>query len=740
MDAESLKALRIAAEKLSQNSAIDLAQFSSEDLQMLLHELSVHQIELEMQNDELMRAQEALEVSSRNFFQLYHYAPVGYLRINENFRIVQSNQLFQNWVGKTGERIQGLKLEEFVRPEYRLMISEWLRQWNEIPETIHFELKTPAIRSMHVRATIAAHTLSSTEPAWLMALTDITALKEAEDELILASTVFNAASEGCVVTDADGQILIVNKAFTNITGFTQAEAEGKNPSLRKSGRQNQSFYRDFWHELNTRGHWEGEIWNRRKNGEIYPEHLSVTAVLNAQGTPYRYVGVFSDITKTKKQEELIHWQATRDALTSLLNRSSASDQLRRAIVRAERDRQHVAAMLLDLDGFKEVNDTLGHDAGDSLLKDVAQRLAASVREGDIVARLGGDEFLVLLEDIDPSSGALNHLASKILESIALPYQIGTDSVYVTGSLGLAFYPDDARSEVELQKRADQAMYAAKQQGRNRFCYFMPEMQYAVEMRRVLANELRTGLQHEQFTIHYQPIIRLSDQTIAKAEALMRWQHPTRGLVMPDEFIPVAEDSGFINPLGDWLLNQVMTDIVHWRAAGYIMPQISINVSSIQLNNRHHPDGLLSITHTLREHQLTDFVAIELTERLLIDHSALVDERLLALRDAGIQVALDDFGTGHSCLAYLQKFHIDYLKIDKSFVQRMTPDSQSHALCEAMIVMAHKLGMRVIAEGVETPQQQDWLLQMGCDYAQGYLYSKPQSVPEFERLLAKNNRA
>lgn len=455
---------------------------------------------------------------------------------------------------------------------------------------------------------------------------------------------------------------------------------------------------------------------------------------DTEGKITRMFGVFTDIHARKLAEETIQHQANYDPLTLLPNRRLFRDRLDQQIKSAQRMSASFALMLIDLDQFKEVNDTLGHDMGDILLIEAAERIKNCVRQSDTVARLGGDEFTVILSDLDVLSSA-DRIAQQILSRLSEPFALAREVVFVSASIGITLYPNDASDIDTLLKNADQAMYVAKHGGRNRFSYFTAELQQAAQKRMRLIHDLRGALAHQQFVVHYQPIIELATGRIHKAEALVRWQHPQRGLVSPNEFISLAEETGLIVEIGDWVFQQAAQQVRHWRIAHDPTFQVSVNRSSAQFNHTSSRRGVW--LRYMQEIGLdASAIAVEITESLLLDTQDHVQEKLNAFREAGVQVALDDFGTGYSSLAYLKKFHIDYLKIDQSFVRDLAHDSDDVAVCEAIIVMAHKLGLKVVAEGVETSLQRDVLWRAGCDYAQGYLFSTPVSASEFETLLQR----
>ncbi len=456
---------------------------------------------------------------------------------------------------------------------------------------------------------------------------------------------------------------------------------------------------------------------------------------DADNKPLRMIGTHTDISKRKAGEALIWQQAHFDALTGLPNRGMMRERLAQELKKCRRDDLQLAVLFIDLDRFKEVNDTLGHDWGDTLLAEAAQRISRCLRETDTVARMGGDEFTVILTELlEPSH--LENVLQKLLQTLGTMFQLGLEQVFISASIGVTVYPGDATEVEGLLKNADQALYVAKGAGRNRYSFFTPALQQAAQWRAQLSQDLRTALKEQQFRVVYQPIIELATGAIHKAEILVRWQHPVRGLISPAEFIPVAESSGMIVPLGEWVFEQAANQVQTWRKSLHPRFQISINKSPVQFENpntRHLP-----WIEQLRARGLNgDSIVVEITEGLLLSTSDAVIEQLLALSDDGIGVSLDDFGTGYSSLAYLQRFDVDYVKIDQSFVHDLIEGSTDLALCQAIIAMAHVLGMKVVAEGVETTQQRDLLASSGCDYAQGYLFSRPVPAAEFEAMHLKN---
>ncbi|HMZ00682.1 MAG TPA: EAL domain-containing protein [Burkholderiaceae bacterium] len=485
--------------------------------------------------------------------------------------------------------------------------------------------------------------------------------------------------------------------------------------------------------LEGHGDYEHEHRMRRKDGRvIWVLDRGRVVERDGDGRPLRMVGSVADVTDKKRAQDLIWQQANYDPLTGLPNRNMFRDRLQREMLASDRSGRPAALLMLDLDEFKEVNDSLGHAWGDVLLQEAAQRLQLCVREVDTVARLGGDEFMILLGDVaDPT--AVTRVVHDVLRAVSQPFRLGSDLVYVTGSVGVTFYPDDAATPEELLRNVDQAMYAAKREGRNCAQYFAPAMQVASHERMRLITDLRTAQTQHQLQLYYQPIVDLASGRAHKAEALLRWLHPERGFISPAEFIPVAESTGMIHEIGDWVFHEAARQAARWRRARPDF-QVSINVSPLQFEN-----GRLALSAWLHHLRSLDVdgscVVVEITEGLLMEAGPEVTRQLLRFRDAGVQVALDDFGTGYSSLASLNRLDIDYIKIDRAFVSNLAPNSPDLALCEGIVMMAHKLGLKVVAEGIETEQQRDLLLAAGCDYGQGYLFSRPVPASQFDALLS-----
>lgn len=556
-------------------------------------------------------------------------------------------------------------------------------------------------------------------------------LQRAQENLRIAAIAFES-QEGILVTDAQGVILRVNRAFTRITGYSAEEAVGQTPKLLKSGRHGPDFYTSMHTSLATAGMWSGEIWNRRKDGVIFPEWLTITAVRDEGGQVTHYVSTLTDITQRKEAEAEIRHLAFHDLLTGLPNRRLLIDRLQHALLSSRRTCCHGALMFIDLDNFKLVNDSMGHEQGDVLLQEMGQRLVAAVREGDTVARLGGDEFVVVLEGLDAQ--ALNAAAEaeaqakKILNALARPVVLAGQELQCTGSIGVVLFMGLQVGVQDLMQRADLAMYQAKDDGRNTVRFFDPQMQASVMQRIALEKELRTALQDNQLRLFHQPQVDLQGRMVG-TEGLLRWQHPQRGVVGPGEFIALAEDTGLILPLGQWVLQAACEQLAQWRDdPRYQHLTVSINVSGRQLQQEDFVDQVRDVLQ--RTGAPPERLKLELTESLLLDNPQDAVRKMAALQALGVRFALDDFGTGYSSLAYLRQLPLSQLKIDRSFVHDLgSRDLRATAIVRTVVTMANNLGLDVIAEGVETSVQREELARNGCYAYQGYLFGQPVPVEQ-----------
>ncbi len=561
---------------------------------------------------------------------------------------------------------------------------------------------------------------------------DITERKQAEEELHIAATAFDS-QEGMIVTDADSVILRINRAFTEMTGYTFEEAVGKKAGFYKSGRHGADFYREMWGAIKRTGGWRGEIWDRRKNGEEFPLWLTISAVKDKEGAVTHYVGTHSDITQRKIAEEKINELAFFDQLTGLPNRTLLLDRLRQIMTVSARDGSYGALLFIDLDNFKTLNDTLGHDMGDLLLKQAAQRLAMCVREGDTVARLGGDEFVLALGGLglNESEAVLGAeiVAEKTLAALSQAYTLGDASHRCTASVGVTLFKGHLSSIEDLMKQADLAMYKAKEAGRNALRFFDLDMEIAVKNRAALEKDLRVAIQEKQFLLYYQAQV-VGKGYLTGAEVLLRWQHPQRGMVSPAEFIPLAEETGLILPLGLWVLETACAQLAIWATRlDMAHLTIAVNVSAHQFNQDDFVNQVLTVLK--RTGANPQRLKLELTESLLVGDVQNVIEKMLALKVKGVSFSLDDFGTGYSSLSYLKQLPLAQLKIDQSFVRDLLNDQNDAAIVRAIVALAQSLGLGVIAEGVETAAQRDFLASAGCHDYQGYFFSRPLPLEGFE---------
>jgi diguanylate cyclase (GGDEF)-like protein/PAS domain S-box-containing protein len=674
---------------------------------------------------ELMRS----EAEYRHLIDMLPYGVV----IHRKGVVLVANQAAAHQLSADQEALPGTQIMERVHPDCRAVVRERIQRAVEQGKDSGL-IEERLIRmdgSVFDAEVVALSIPYEGAPASLVIFNDITRRKEVEADLKLAATVFRSSSEAIMVTDVDDRIITVNPAFTVLTGYSVDEVVGATPPLLHNRRQNRRFYREMRRELARTGSWQGEIWNRRKDGELFAEYLSINTVYGGNGEVELRVSIFSDITEKKRKDELIWTQANFDPLTKLANRRLFRDRLDQEMKKIQRENGSLALLFIDLDHFKEVNDTLGHDIGDLLLVEATARLRQCVRESDSIARLGGDEFTVILPNYG-SRANIERIARHIISVLSQPFSLGGhDNIYISASIGITLFPEDATDLETLLKQADQAMYVAKEEGRNQYAYFTQTMQREVLDKLSMIGDLRLAIQQGQMELYYQPIVDMNTGQILKAEALLRWMHPLRGSVSPADFIPLAEESGLIVDIGGWVFEQAIATMKRWQGDLGMRVQVSVNKSPAQFKSDagEHWLGRLS------ESGLTgNSLTVEITEGILLKDSYRVKDQLLEFRNNGIEVSIDDFGTGFSSLSYLKKFDIDYLKIDISFVRSITENEADRVLTEAIIVMAHKLGIKAIAEGIETREQYELLKDLGCDYGQGYYISRPLPEREFERML------
>jgi diguanylate cyclase (GGDEF)-like protein/PAS domain S-box-containing protein len=687
---------------------------------------------------ERSRSAQELRRSEARFRALFENAGVGVVLSDISGRFLETNPAFREMVGYSEAELAGMSFADLTHPEdlatnlsLRAEMMEGAREAYHLTKryrgrdgaTVWGRLTVTAVRDSageDVRFTVAV-------------VEDITERKELEDYRRLAATVFESSGEGLFVTDSHRRIIHINPAFTEITGYDAAEVLGKTPKVLSSGRHDPEFYQRMHDQLAETGKWQGEVWNRRKSGEMFAEWLSIAAVRDPTGEITHYVAVFSDITSRKQVEERLSYQANHDPLTRLPNRTLFMERLSRALARAHRNHTVVALLFVDLDHFKQVNDTLGHLAGDALLQQVAERLAGCTRQGDTVARLAGDEFTIILEDItDPRDAAV--VAQKVLRLLDAPFDLTGQEGHISSSIGIALYPVDAGDAQTLLRLADAAMYRAKHMGRNG-CQFHSEVVNAQAFERLaLENALRHALERDEFVLHYQPIFSATTGRLVAAEALLRWRHPDIGLVAPKQFLAIAEETGLILPMGEWVLREACRQLSEWRAGGLPSLVLNLNLSSRQL----HEGELLEAVSTALEHTglPPDALAFEVPEANAVEVGQDPSGVFARFRALGVGLTVDGFGSGTSSFAFLRRLPADALKIDPAFVHDLGASIDQDEIVNAIVAVARGLHMAVVAPNVETEAQLDYLLSCGCDRVQGYLFARPLPADEFLQLARR----
>lgn len=684
------------------------------------------------------RVESDLRQAKEELAALYRSAPLGMIALRSDWRVKLWNPAAEQIFGWNEDEVTGSvfpDLEQFLKLDFA-GIDAMVRRGEAITgkEIRHVRRDgTP----VDVSLSLAPMRDEAGRAAGIMCIVeDISRRMRDAEHLLLSGKIFENTQEGILVTDASGTILAVNQAFVAVTGYSVDDALGGKPNLLSSGRHTDTFYADMWQTLADKGQWRGEIWNRRKSGEVYPEWINISAIHDDAGNISHYVAIFSDITKVKENEERLRHLAHFDALTGLPNRFLFQDHVELALVQAARAGKQVAIMFLDLDRFKLINDTLGHRAGDTLLTEVGQRLAGCLRAGDTLSRFGGDEFTVVLPDLESGAAAAT-VADKFIEALAPPFHIAGKEFHITTSIGIAIYPQDGEHLDTLSRAADGAMFAAKEQGRNAYRFHATDGRDAASTRRFhLENQLRHALERGEMAVVYQPEVDVESGVITGMEALLRWENHEFGHIPPDEFIPLAEDIGIISTLGNWILREACRQNKAWQDAGMPAICVSVNLSPLQLHDRRLVD---TIRDVLAETGLAGrWLELELTEGMLMQN---IEESLLtfnALKQFGVRLSIDDFGTGYSSLGYLRQLPVDTLKIDRSFVTHIASNAEDAAISRIIVDLAHNLNLRVVAEGVESVAQLDTLREFQCCDAQGFYFSHPMPAAHITSLLA--NRA
>ena len=666
---------------------------------------------------------------------------------------------------KDAEQLIGRQLTALVHPDYREVITEGMEHF--IGEETSLPLKFLRMDGKVIDVEVAVLSFGpASDRSFMMEVRDITERKRAEEELRmahgdlearvekrtreltrevaerrqaeeslrLAGKVIDNLTEAVVIVDPDFKVTAVNPAFTQITGFTTREVIGKAPPFYKALRENGDLYKQMQASIKAKGSWEGEYWSKRKSGEDYAERLSFSAITGEKDKIQHYAAVISDVTERKESEERIHFQTNYDTLTGLPNRSLFQDRLNLALPSMSRSDRKLALMFIGLDGFKLVNDTLGHDIGDLLLKKAAKRLGTCVREGDTVARLGGDEFTVIMPNlVDPHHAPL--VSQRVLDALAKPFRLNGNETFVSASIGITIFPDDASEAKELLRNADAAMDRAKEQGKANFHFFTADLNAVAQERMVLKNGLGKALENGEFSLHYQPKLEIESGRITGVEALMRWNSPDLGMVSPVKFIPVMEETGQVVEMGEWAIRTACLQHQEWRQAGLPRIRIAVNLSPRQLRDA---SFVLIVENVLRETGVEPAgLELEITESLLMSDSGDALKTLGELHEMGIHMAMDDFGTGYSSLSYLKRFPIDTIKIDRTFVADIATSPDDAEIIRTIISMGHTLNRKVIAEGVENDQQLSLLRDYQCDEIQGYFFSRPLPAGMATKFIKKN---
>lgn len=683
-----------------------------------IEDISERRLAEKLQRNAAARYKTLLEASSEGFWEVEL----------ESGRLEEANEAYAGMSGYAREELLGMTvadIEANEKPEdVAAHIAKVVNEGSDLFESRH-RRKDGALIDVEVSATYQPESGTI-----LCFLRDITPRKFTESQLRLFARIFENSSEGIMITDSRNRIEKVNPSFTRLTGYLPEEVAGRNPKILSSGLQSREFYAAMWSRLLKDGFWQGEIWDRKKNGDTYPKWLSISVIRNEAGAIMNYIGSFSDIAELKKAEMEIEKLAYRDSLTGLPNRFSLLVQLEQALAKSRRSRSRLALMFIDLDRFKNINDTLGHHVGDLLITQVGIRLRNSVRESDVVARLGGDEFVVLISEIAlPSDAGL--VAEKVLKDLSQVYVVSGFSLFASPSIGISLYPDDGDSVNAIMKNADTAMYHAKSEGGHGFRYFDPAMTRKSAERLDFENGLRSALENGEFELHYQPQVTVNGKIVG-LEALIRWRHPEHGLVPPDRFIAIAEETGIILGMGQWVMKTACLQLKQWAERGYPVGRIAVNVSSQEFLQKDFGETVSAIIGEtgIRPEQLE----LEITESAAMSQPEKIIDIMKRLKSAGVRLSIDDFGTGYSSLSYLKLFPIDQIKIDRSFIKDIEGDPNDMAITVSTIELARKLGLEVVAEGVESRYQQEILFAHGCNLIQGYVFSPPVPAGEIDRLL------
>jgi diguanylate cyclase (GGDEF)-like protein/PAS domain S-box-containing protein len=672
---------------------------------------------------------EEIEVPHRSFLDT---TLEGYWQIGRDGRTVEVNRALCRMLGYGEEEILGRPPADFAEGRDADILTAYLNDNGADAGIVEVVLKPKTGEPLHARFSASPLSGSMGEIGGSFALvSDMTDNKRNEFELRYLSQAVEQSPAAVIITDPGGNIQYVNEKFTEMTGYAREEVIGEHTGVLESEGSTSLEPSDLWDTIRAGNVWRGERHDKKKNGELYWMESVITPIRDENGSITHFLAIQEDITLRKQYEEQLVQQANYDKLTGLPNRLLGAERLTKALQKSNRRGTNAALLFIDLDGFKKINDSLGHSTGDRLLQDTATRLTESIRAADTVARWGGDEFLVVLPDL-PTSESAELVAQKLIEVCSSPYELDGYELTVTASIGITVCPLDGTNATELMRNADAAMYAAKESGRNTYRFFTRELNESAVERLGLESDLRRALTNHEFALHFQPVVNLDSNEIIGAEALLRWNHPEKGMIPPDKFIPIAEETGLIVPLGDWVLRTACGQARQWRDEGRRDLTMAVNVSSRQIASGGFVE---SVARVIKETEIDPAsLELEITERMLMAEERSTDVVIDELNTLGVGLSIDDFGTGYSSLSYLQRYPFDVLKIDRAFIDGVVVDPETAALARAIIVMAQSLDLKVIAEGVEGPDQLEFLREHGCDLAQGYHFSRPLEAMAFEALL------
>lgn len=709
---------QVAAARLRQKPPLDAA-LPEEDMHKMLHELQVQQIELHMQNEMLREAVDAEALALHHYTELFDFAPLAYLSLDEHSKITRLNLCAASLLGPERLNLTGQLFSRYVTHEYQQIFSDFLVSVFKKDHRQNAEILVLVGKQL-LWLNLEAGTGSNTSDC-LIAIQDITERKQSQATLQRAASVFTHAHEGIMITDANAAITEVNATFCRATGYTAKEVLGKNPRILQSTHHCAEFFSEMWQQILTQGSWSGEIWNRRKNSEIFPGLLTISAVKNALGSVQHYVALFTDITPMKTYQRQLEHIAHYDMLTDLPNRVLLADRLSQAMVQAKRHHRTIAVAYMDLDGFKAINDTYGHNVGDELLITVSRRMQGTLREGDTLARIGGDEFIVVMVDLENIEDS-KPLLTRLLKAAAAPVSIDDNIMQVSASVGVTFYPQDNVEADILMRHADQSMYVAKQAGKNRYQLFDTELDNAIQSQRKSIGDVRSALERNEFVLYYQPKVNMHTGKAIGVEALIRWQHPVHGLLPTLEFLPAIEGHAVSLILGEWVIDTALQQLSQWSSLQMTLP-ISVNLSAYQLQQANFTSRLATLLAAHPEVNPRS-LELEILETSALSDIGKVSATMAACHELGVRFALDDFGTGYSSLTYLKRLPAYLIKIDQSFVHDMLEDADDLAIVKGVIGLAKAFQREVIAEGVETTAHGVALLRMGCQLAQGHGIARP----------------